>query len=732
MWEVSKGNDLLHRMQPDAYFPSKHRVSRKEVRQYERDLKVIFLSWLRDPQTERWCYDVVKTLRIDETFRICDDAAANWEAFRNSVLDLALQLRDEDKLPAIYFCFDRNLCNAMAQNLNKELEDRQEKKRAQNASLVKKAQARKEQLDRQAKAKRDLAAKQTQPQTRKAAANAEQQDVLEPALAALLADVDPEFSFRGRNHGVSDEDFQEITKAARRIYPSNSPLMVALKRGIGVHHAGCNKKYTEVVEVLLRRRYLTVVFATGTLALGINMPCRSAVFLGDSPYLNALNYRQMRGRAARRGFDDIGHVIFYGIAHSKIRRLMTAELPRLRGHFPLTTTLVLRLMSLFNESKDKARAGTLVTDLLEQPLFSHGVERLELQMRHKFLFSLEYLSLSGLLDAKGLLRGPAGIIAHLHYHEPSNFHFVALLGAGVFAEICERFEEDNKGVEYELLLILSHLFGRRYVPPYVTEEFVKERGAHPSKVILEAMPYQAQRVIADHDERALKVFAKYAKTFAISKGERVPTLPISKIPVGAPLESPTFLPAHIAQTHFVARSPFCALSGFGDVFQDAADLSTNAIEGLYLDPSSLPITQHIVVTPQRDAVLQGLKPQEKRLNRYLLDFMTHGQPKALVSSNFVRAGDVWLLLQDFHLVLKAVCVALEAISTGGTVEDMMDAEDRKLESGSTIDSSDAGASDEESGGASARRPPLAAETKVLRAFQSLRDNFAEQFYKIWA
>lgn len=46
---------------------------------------------------------------------------------------------------------------------------------------------------------------------------------------------------------------------------------------------------------------------SGTLALGINMPCKATVFAGSSVELNALMYRQMAGRAGRRGFDLVRH-----------------------------------------------------------------------------------------------------------------------------------------------------------------------------------------------------------------------------------------------------------------------------------------------------------------------------------------------------------------------------------------------------------------------------------------
>ena len=87
---------------------------------------------------------------------------------------------------------------------------------------------------------------------------------------------------------------------------------------------------------------LTCIVCAGTLAYGINMPCRSVIFAGDNVFLDPLQYRQMMGRAGRRGFDTLGHVIFFGIPAIKRESLMLSPVPRLHGNFPLTISLFMR------------------------------------------------------------------------------------------------------------------------------------------------------------------------------------------------------------------------------------------------------------------------------------------------------------------------------------------------------------------------------------------------------
>jgi ATP-dependent RNA helicase HelY len=89
-----------------------------------------------------------------------------------------------------------------------------------------------------------------------------------------------------------------------------------LERGIAAHHAGMLPTFKEVVEALFVRGLVKAVFATETLALGINMPARSVVlerlvkWNGESHAdVTPGEYTQLTGRAGRRGIDVEGHAV---------------------------------------------------------------------------------------------------------------------------------------------------------------------------------------------------------------------------------------------------------------------------------------------------------------------------------------------------------------------------------------------------------------------------------------
>ncbi|WP_405216908.1 DEAD/DEAH box helicase [Agrococcus sp. Ld7] len=112
-----------------------------------------------------------------------------------------------------------------------------------------------------------------------------------------------------------------------------------LERGVAAHHAGLLPVFKEVVEELFRARLLQVVFATETLALGINMPARTVVleqlekFNGEARVrITPGEYTQLTGRAGRRGIDTEGHAVV--IWSGKLQPVEVASLAS-RRTYPL-------------------------------------------------------------------------------------------------------------------------------------------------------------------------------------------------------------------------------------------------------------------------------------------------------------------------------------------------------------------------------------------------------------
>jgi ATP-dependent RNA helicase HelY len=112
---------------------------------------------------------------------------------------------------------------------------------------------------------------------------------------------------QARVAGISGEDLRAL---------GYWEWLEGLERGLAAHHAGALPTFKEVVEDLFVQGLVKVVFATETLALGINMPARSVVlerlvkFNGEAHVdLTPGEYTQLTGRAGRRGIDVEGHAV---------------------------------------------------------------------------------------------------------------------------------------------------------------------------------------------------------------------------------------------------------------------------------------------------------------------------------------------------------------------------------------------------------------------------------------
>ncbi len=133
--------------------------------------------------------------------------------------------------------------------------------------------------------------------------------------------------------------------------------------GVASHHAGLLPAWKNLVEKLFQKGLIKVVFATETLAAGINMPARSTVISSTSKrtdsghrMLTASEFLQMSGRAGRRGMDEVGYVTVVGTqfqSPEEVAELVLSPANPLESRFSPSYSMVLNLLQRF--SLDEAK-----------------------------------------------------------------------------------------------------------------------------------------------------------------------------------------------------------------------------------------------------------------------------------------------------------------------------------------------------------------------------------------
>ncbi|RKL08713.1 hypothetical protein BFJ70_g16768 [Fusarium oxysporum] len=281
--------------------------------------------------------------------------------------------------------------------------------------------------------------------------------------------------------------------------------------------------------MLFRKGYLRLVVATGTLALGINMPRKTVVFSGDSVFLSPQNYRQASGRAGRRGFDLLGNVVFNGINRDRVHEIMPFRLPALKGQFPISTTLVLRLFVLLSGTNSNEFAVNAVKALLSQTRLYLGGPDAEMSIKHHLRFSIEYLRRQNLISVNGI-----------------PIHF-----AGLTAKLLEIVESSS------------------------------------SDIFLKRLPAAAEQLLVRHNRETLLTFKDYVSSYINAHLQDLPdrTLPLTRIPIGPEKGRGCSLTSDPPP---VIGSPFVALSGFTDEFDSIKELCSTVRDGVFLEEPSIP------------------------------------------------------------------------------------------------------------------------------------------------
>ena len=224
---------------------------------------------------------------------------------------------------------------------------------------------------------------------------------------------------------LSDDDLRTL---------GYGPWSAALEAGVAPHHAGLVPAFRQAVERCFTEGLLKVVFATETLALGINMPARTVVverfakFRGsDTSALTSGEYQQLTGRAGRRGIDTVGHAFVLwsqATPFGLVARTAVAPPPDLVSSFHPTYNLAVNLVRRWT----RAEAHSLLESSYGQWQAPDGSESLVAQLDRR----LAILGDRGFLDGWRLTED--GLALAGVYHE-SDLLVAEVLRAGVLDDL---------------------------------------------------------------------------------------------------------------------------------------------------------------------------------------------------------------------------------------------------------------------------------------------------------
>ena len=158
-----------------------------------------------------------------------------------------------------------------------------------------------------------------------------------------------------------------------------------VRKGVAAHHAGLVPAFKEILERCFAAGHIKVVFATETLALGINMPARSVVIEKLSKFngirkakLTPAEYSQLSGRAGRRGIDSRGHALVLWspfVRFAEVANLVSSRSFRLESAFRPNYNMVANLLGRM--SPEGAR------DLMERSFGQYQQDRSNPEPGHR-------------------------------------------------------------------------------------------------------------------------------------------------------------------------------------------------------------------------------------------------------------------------------------------------------------------------------------------------------------
>lgn len=162
--------------------------------------------------------------------------------------------------------------------------------------------------------------------------------------------------------------------------PEYISLVKLLEKGIGIHHSGMIPILREIVELCISKKYIKLLFATESFAIGLDCPIRTVVFTSVTKfdgntdrYLQPHEYTQMAGRAGRRGIDTVGHVVHCNNLFKLPDRgtyvtMLKGKAPNLISKFRVGYELILNVLKTAEEKENDEDQMSLIRSFIEKSM----------------------------------------------------------------------------------------------------------------------------------------------------------------------------------------------------------------------------------------------------------------------------------------------------------------------------------------------------------------------------
>jgi superfamily II RNA helicase len=163
---------------------------------------------------------------------------------------------------------------------------------------------------------------------------------------------------------IVDRECEQILRSKLPNYeeylhlPEYVKLVALLRKGIATHHSKMLPILKEIVEIFFAKGYIKLLFATESVAIGLNLPVKTCIFTDINKHdgscqriLQGHEYVQAAGRSGRLGLDKIGHVIhmnnlFRNVDSANYKQMMNGKPQALISKFKISYNLLLNLLDI--------------------------------------------------------------------------------------------------------------------------------------------------------------------------------------------------------------------------------------------------------------------------------------------------------------------------------------------------------------------------------------------------